>query len=411
MMQIVQIPVSRIKEWAENPRKNDQAVGAVEKSIERFGFNVPVLCDRNSRLIAGHTRLKAARRLGLKNIPAIILSLSEKDKKAFAIAENKTGELAEWDSGKLKHILEQLRDEDFDLKTLGFVGKELRRLLQDDWHEENKSIPVPSNATTKPGDILILGRHRVFCGDSCLRATFKKAIGTLLIDHVFAGPPYFNQRRYSHWQEYEDYLNDMRKIAENCYSVLGKGGIVTWNIANGYSTKHAHVAQHCSILEEAGFQFQDMIIWAKTGPNYQIPRCTHIVRNQLYLPASQWEALLIYKKPGKMKKMSTDGAKYMWQFNSDIWQIPAVSNQIKDYGHPAVCPVEIPYRTLLAYSDSEGIVIDPFGGSGTTLIAAEKTGRTAILIEKQPAYCDTIARRWENLTGKRARRTRTAKRG
>ncbi|MCE5230767.1 ParB N-terminal domain-containing protein [bacterium] len=123
MMQVVQLPVSRIKEWAENPRKNDQAVGAVEKSIERFGFNVPVLCDRDSRLRAGHTRLKAARRLGLKNIPAIILSLSEKDKKAFAIAENKTGELAEWDSGKLKHILKQLRDEDFDLKTLGFVGK------------------------------------------------------------------------------------------------------------------------------------------------------------------------------------------------------------------------------------------------------------------------------------------------
>ena len=126
------------------------------------------------------------------------------------------------------------------------------------------------------------------------------------------------------------------------------------------------------------------------------------MRNSCYYPALEWEALLVYQKPGDMPKMTREGRDYMSKYHTNVWEIPAVTNQVEQFGHPAVCPVEIPFRSIQSYTGNQGRVFEPFGGSGTTLIAAEKTSRKAYLMELNPVYCDVIIKRWEKLTGEKA---------
>lgn len=403
MLQVQEVETEKLHPWENNPRLNDQAVDAIAKSICSFGFNVPILCDQNLVIIAGHTRWKAAQKLGLEKVPVIMVEMTDAKRRAFGIADNKTAEIADWDFPKLREILEELRSEDIDIKSMGFSDEEIRRFILDEEDNEN-IVPEADNTsvTTRFGDLYVLGNHRLLCGDSKNRDSIRKLIEDQVIDHVFGGPPYFNQRDYSHWEEYTVYLEDMRKIIQNCHDILKAGSVCMWNIANGCSTHHDHVSHHSRLFEECGFQYLDNIIWKKTGANYAIPRNFHIQRNSCYYPALEWEALLVYQKPGDIPKMAREGRDYMSRYHTDVWEIPAITNQIEQFGHPAVCPVEIPYRSMQAYSGSEASVFEPFGGSGTTLIAAEKASRRAYLMEINPAYCDVIIKRWEKLTGDKA---------
>ncbi|UCD09338.1 MAG: DNA modification methylase [Dehalococcoidales bacterium] len=403
MLQVQAIELFRIKPWENNPRINDHAVDAVAESIRLYGFNVPVLCDQSLTIIAGHTRYKAAIKLGLEKIPVIILEMTDEKRRAFAIADNKTAEIASWDFPKLKEALEQLQSEDIDIRSLGFSEDEMRRFILDEKTDEDVILKIEDSSTiTQPGDLYVMGNHRLLCGDSRNTDSVMFLIESRTIDHIFGGPPYFNQRSYSHWDDYPSYLEDMRTIINNCHSIIKDGGVCVWNIANGCSTHHDHVSNHSKLFEESGFKYLDNIIWKKTGANYAIPRNFHIMRNSYYYPALEWEALLVYQKPGNMPKMTREGRDYMAKYHTDVWEISAVTNQLKQYGHPAVCPVEIPYRSMQAYSGSNDIIFEPFGGSGTTLIAAEKTLRKACLMELSPAYCDIIVARWENFTGEKA---------
>lgn len=142
-----------------------------------------------------------------------------------------------------------------------------------------------------------MGNHRLLCGDSRDRDLVRHLIGERAIDHVFGGPPYFNQRAYSHWEDYESYLEDIRRIIQNCHAVLKDGGICVWNIANGCSTHHDHVSHHSRLFEESGFQYLDNIIWKKTGANYAIPRNFHILRNSCYYPALHGNRCLFIRNP------------------------------------------------------------------------------------------------------------------
>lgn len=354
-------------------------------------------------IIAGHTRWKAAQRLGLEKVPVIITEMTDAKRKAFAIADNKTAEIADWDFPKLREILEELRSEDIDIKSRGFSDEKIRRFIIDDNEDEN-IIPEldQSSIITHRGDFYVLGNHRLLCGDSRDNVSVKRLIGCQPVDHVFGGPPCFNQKIFSHWKDYSAYLEDMQKIIRNCHATLKNGGVCVWNIGNGCTTHHNHVSHHSRLFEEIGFQFLDNIIWKKTAANYATPRNFHIQRNSCYYPAFEWEALLVYQKTGDMPKMTREGRDYMAKYHTDVWEIPAVTNQMKIFGHPAVCPVEIPYRSMQAYSGSGDKIFEPFGGSGTTLIAAEKASRKAFLMEMNPAYCDIIVKRWENLTGNKA---------
>ena len=373
---------------------------AVVESIHSFGFNVPILCDQHFIIIAGHTRWKAAQTLGMKKVPVIVIEMPDAQRRAFSIADNKTAEIADWDFPRLRDILEELRSEDIDIESLGFSDEEIRRLLLDGSSDED-SVPEGADgpSITQPGDLYILGSHRLLCGDSRDRDSVMVLTEGSPVDHVFGGPPYFNQRTYSHWDEYQVYLLNMKRLIQNCHDTMKDGAVCVWNIANGCSTHHDHVSHHSRLFEESGFQYLDTIIWKKTGANYAIPRNFHILRNACYYPALEWEALLVHQKPGPIPKMTREGQDYMSRYHTDVWEIPAVTNQIERFGHPAVCPVEIPYRSMQAYTGSGGSLFEPFGGSGTTLIAAEKARRRAYVMEISPSYCDVIVRRWETLTG------------
>lgn len=403
MLQVQEIELSKLHPWEDNPRRNEQAVDAVVESIRSFGFNVPILCDQNLTIIAGHTRWKAAQKLCMTKAPVIVIEMTDAQRRAFSIADNKTAEIADWDFPKLREVLEKLRSEDVDIESLGFSDEEIRRLLLDERADEDL-VPQVSDASpvTQSGDLYILGNHRLFCGDSRDRQSVMLLTEEHLVDHIFGGPPYFNQREYSHWDEYQTYLDDMRRVIQNCHEILKDGAVCVWNIANGCSTHHDHVSYHSRLFEEIGFRYLDTIIWKKTGANYAIPRNFHILRNACYYPALEWEALLVYQKPGQIPKMTREGQGYMSKYHTDVWEVPAVTNQVERFGHPAVCPVEIPYRSIQAYTGSRASVFEPFGGSGTTLIAAEKTSRKAYVMELNPAYCDVIVKRWESLTGDEA---------
>ncbi len=257
---------------------------------------------------------------------------------------------------------------------------------------------------TEKGDLWILGNHRLLCGDSRDSETINTLLDGKRVDHVFGGPPYFNQRQYAQWSTYEDYLGDMKTILEICCDSLVDGGVLVWNIANECSAHLDLTSHHSGLLESVGMTYLDTLIWYKTQANYLIPRNFHIRRNGRYYPAFQWEALLVFQKAGKMPKMSKEAVKYMSEHHTNVWEVPAITKQSEKFGHPAVCPAEIPYRSMLAYSGESAHVFEPFGGSSTTLIAAEKAKRHAFLMEQHPIYCDQIVKRWEVYTGEKARK-------
>jgi len=403
MLNLQEIETDKLLPWLDNPRLNDHAVDSVVNSIRSFGFNVPIICDQNMTIIAGHTRWKAAKKLGMKNIPVIFIEMNDAKRRAFSIADNKTAEIADWDFTKLKEVLDKLKSEDINISSLGFSDEEIRRYVLADEEDDNITSNVDNSTTiTETGDIYTLGNHRLLCGDSRNIELVKQLTEDKVIDHIFGGPPYFNQRAYSHWDQYSLYLEDMKIIIQNCFSILKPGGVCVWNIANGCGTNHDHVSHHSRLFEESGLKYIDTIIWKKCGANYAIPRNFHIKRNSVYYPALEWEALLVYQKTGEMPKMTREGRDYMLKYHTNVWEIPAVTNQVKQFGNPAVCPVEIPYRSMQAYSAVGSFIFEPFGGSGTTLIAAEKTSRKAFLMELNPVYCDLIVKRWENLTGNKA---------
>ena len=398
-----------LKERDLHPRKATRAVAAVVRSIQRFGFNVPILCNWDHVLIAGHTRLLAARKLGIKEVPVIHLGLDTWEEAAFSIADNKTAEIAEWDWGALRRILESLRDEDMELSSLGFTDFELRDILGAD--DEEDWVPgLSTNAVTSRGDLIRLRKHRITCGDSAEDGILASLSSDMKVDMVFAGPPCFNQCGLGAWTNYASYSRAMNRVIQNCSRLMRDGGIFVWHIAND-SARHLNMlAHHSAYLEAAGLEYLDILVWKKSTANYASPRNVQIKRNGYYLPATQWEALAVYQKPGKMTRMSEDARVYMARHHTNVWELPNPTNQVRDYGHPATCPLEIPFRCIQAYTEVSGLVLDPFGGSGTTLIAAEKTGRIAFLCEFRPEFCDAAVSRWERWTGERATRvgSRTA---
>ena len=406
-LRIRHVNPGKLKPWGENPRLNDKAIGPVVQSIKRFGFNVPILCNSEFRIIAGHTRLEAAKRLRLDAVPVLVLSLDAHEQGLFAISENRSSELADWDSRKLRAILDELHAEDVDLSGLGFSSAELRRLLSSEMDREDVLPPPATPPRTKPETIWKLGPHRLLCGDSRHKKTFTRLLGNARVDHVFTSPPFLGTKSDLQLNSHASHLRDMDMAISRCHERLEKGGILVWNIGNSASTHHAHVVHHAGLLEENGFRFIDMIIWVKSAANYRVFRHGAIKRSNRYYPAHQWDVLHVYQKPGEMPRMSAEGAAYMWRNHTDVWNIAPASRNVRDLGHPGVCPVELPYRTIQAYTAEGGCILDPFAGSGTVLIAAERLGRKAFLVELDPRFCDVAVKRWEQFTGKKAQRCRS----
>ncbi len=419
-----------IKPYANNPRRNDHAVEAVAASMRRFGFRQPIVIDDDDVILAGETRWKAALKLGLTVVPVhVAAGLTPALRQAYRLADNKTAELADWDDDRLTAELAGLRSLDFDLDLLGFSADELSRLLavgDGPAPGDPDDVPQPPDEpVTKPGDLWLLGRHRLLCGDSSRPADLDRLLDGAPVHLVNTDPPYNvkveprsnnaiaaglssftaptpqpapdgperpakgkaggKKLRAKDRPLANDFVSDqefgrlLRAWLGNIARVLLPGrAFYLWG---GYS----NVGNYPPALAECGLYYSQAIIWDKQHP---------VLTRKDYMGAHEW-CFYGWKEGAAHKFFGPANA-------TDLWSIKKVSPQ--DMVHLTEKPGELAQRAL-EYSSRRGEhVLDLFGGSGSTLIAAEQAGRKAFLMELDPPYCDVIVQRWERYTGKPARR-------
>ena len=393
-LQLQQWPVSRLIEYARNPRRNDQVVERMCSAIREFGFRIPIVAKSDGTVVDGHLRLKAARRLGLETVPvALADDLSEAQIKAFRLLANRSASWAEWDEELLRLELADLRAEDFDLDLTGFDLDEIDRLLAEPETDgaglvDDDDVPEPAEEpVTRPGDVWVLGDHRLLCGDATVLADIEKVLDGSLADMAWTDPPY--NVDYGNAAKDKMRGNDRRILNDN----LGEGferflydacvNILTVTKGAVYvcmSSSELHTLQKA--FTDAGGHWSTFVIWAKNA--FTLGRADY---------QRQYEPILYGWK---------EGSDHYWCGARDQGDVWFVDKPRKNDLHPTMKPVALVERAIRNSSKSRDIVLDPFAGAGSTLIACEKTGRSARLVELDPRYCDVICKRWRDWTGKAA---------
>jgi DNA modification methylase len=395
-LQIARWSVDRLIPYARNARTHSpEQVAQIAASIAEFGWTNPILVGADGVVIAGHARLLAARKLGITDVPVIVLDhLSDSQRRALVIADNRLALNAGWDEEMLRVELEALREDEFNLDLLGFGVDEMDALLAEPESEvagntEDDAVPeTPETAVTVSGDVWILGDHRLLCGDATQIDAVEKVLAGGLADMVFTDPPY----NVNYGATMKDKLRGKkRKIANDN---LGDGfeqflrdactNILTVTKGAVYicmSSSELHTLQKA--FRDSGGHWSTFVIWAKN--TFTMGRSDY---------QRQYEPILYGWK---------EGSDHFWcgaRDQGDVWFVKKpVSNDL----HPTMKPVELVERAIRNSSKSRDTVLDPFGGSGSTLIACEKAGRQARLIELEPKYCDVIVRRYQEFSGKEAK--------
>ena len=388
------VPVDSLIPYARNARTHsEEQIAQIAASIREFGWTNPILTDGDKGVIAGHGRLAAARKLELTEVPVIELGhLSPEQKKAYILADNRIALNSGWDEELLKLELQELQGVDFDLDLLGFGDDEIERLLNGDQVggglTEDDAIPeAPVDPVSRTGDLWILGNHRLLGGDSTVLSDVERLMGGQLADMAFTDPPYNvdygNSAKDKMRGKDRRILNDA--LGDGFYQFLYDACLNLLVVTKGacyvcMSSSELHTLQKAWI--DAGGKWSTFIIWAKN--TFTLGRSDY---------QRQYEPILYGWK---------QGVDHFWcgdRDQSDIWNYnkPRVNDL-----HPTMKPVELVERAIKNSSKSRDIVLDLFGGSGTTLIACEKTGRQARLIELDPKFADVIVKRWEEYTGQQA---------
>ena len=392
-MDVTDLPLGQIIPYARNPRRNDKAVATVAASIAEFGWRQPIVVDEGMVVLAGHTRLLAAQQLGLETAPVhVAKGLTEAQARAFRIMDNRSSENAEWDNDLLGLELGDLLDAEFDLGLTGFTDEELNALidgLAEDGtgqQEGEDDIPeTPEDPTSRPGDLWTLGSHRLLCGDATVATDVARVLGEVKPLLMVTDPPYGveydpgwrNQTGAAKTKRTGKVLNDDRADWREAWALFPGDVAYVWHGA-------LHAGEVAESLEVSGFNIRSQIIWAKD-------------RLVLSRGDYHWQhepCLYAVKKTGKGhwagdRKQTT------------LWQI-ANKDQDAETVHGTQKPVECMRRPILNNSSPGQAVYEPFMGSGTTLIAAETTGRVCYGIELNPAYVDVAVERWQQFTGQAA---------
>lgn len=386
-------PIGRLLPYARNPRKNDHAVDQMAAVIAEYGFRIPIVARSTGEIVDGHLRFKGAQRLGLETVPVTLADeLNDAQIKAFRIVANRSATWAEWDDQLLSLELSELENLGYDLTLTGFSDDELDRLLMDpddkDGMTDDDAVPEPpENPVSRIGDVWLMGNHRLLCGDATEPESYKLLLGTELADMTFCDPPYgvnyANNAKDKLRGKHRPILNDnlggefgpfLEAACSNILSVT-KGAVYIAMSSSELDTLQA-------AFRAAGGKWSTFIIWAKN--TFTLGRSDY---------QRQYEPILYGWR---------EGADHFWcgaRDQGDVWHI---NKPTKNDLHPTMKPVELVERAIVNSSKTRDIVLDPFGGSGTTLIAAEKSGRQARLMELDPKYVDVIVRRWESFTGKQA---------
>lgn len=392
---IEQWPTAKLLPYARNARTHsDDQIAQIAASIAEFGFTNPILAGSDGIIVAGHGRLAAAQKLGLEIVPVVVLDhLSPTQRRALVIADNRIAENAGWDDAMLRIELESLQLEGFDIDLTGFDADALAELLagdepNNDGQTDEDAVPeVGETPISRPGDIWIMGSHRLLCGDSTVAESYDSLMQGEVADMVFTDPPYnvnyANSAKDKMRGKDRAILND--NLGDGFYDFLlaaltptvahSRGGIYV-----AMSSSELDVLQ--AAFRAAGGKWSTFIIWAKN--TFTLGRADY---------QRQYEPIL-YGWP--------EGAQRHWCGDRDQGDVWNIKKPQKNDLHPTMKPVELVERAIRNSSRPGNVVLDPFGGSGTTLIAAEKSGRVARLIELDPKYVDVIVRRWEDFTGQTA---------
>ena len=388
--------------YAMNSRTHSESqVTQIAASIKEFGFLNPVIVDGNNGIIAGHGRVMAAKKLKLNEVPIIEAShLTESQKKAYIIADNKLAMNADWDIGILKVELEGLKDFGFDLDLLGFDDDELFKILDiepvDGLIDEDSVPEVPVDPITKLGDVWLLGKHRVMCGDSTSIDAVEKLMDGQKANICFTSPPYnagsmnvkgnkTTGKKYNSFDDNQTPTEFYDFLTANMGCMLAVSDEVFYNIGLVQDNKRTIF----KMVDAFSDVFKDVIYWKKktAAPHIQKGVINNLV-----------EFILCFGD-GKRKFVNPQfGQGTYWNV---IEGAGASGNEYSDI-HKATFPVYLPENIITNFTGRNAIVIDCFGGTGTTLIACEKTGRYARLMEIDPKYVDVIIKRWQDFTGKQA---------
>ena len=423
-MNIQNLATTKLTPHPDNPRKHSKTqIKQIAHSIERFGFKLPVLVDKDHQIICGHGRVLACKQLGKSTVPCIIADdLNESEVRALMIADNKLTENSEWDQVLLAKNFEILSDLnlDFDLEITGFEYGDIEQLLiEHETSEHSKQnvkddevierpIEAPNLIVTEPGDVWQLGQHRIICGDSLDKQSYKTLLGKKKADIIFTDPPYnlspkaigkICQKAHGAFQhasgemQPDEFIEFLTSIFAHLTAYSKQGSIhyvcMDWR----------HIQEILQAGQAHYSEFKNLCIWAKDKAGMGT-----FYRNQ--------HELIFVFKHGKTKHQNHFKLGQHGRTRSNVWHYPTARHLVERNGdvagtdvlnqHPTIKPVQMIEDALLDCSKRNQRVLDPFLGSGTTLIAAEKTARHCFGIEIEPRYVDVAIRRWQNWTGQDA---------
>lgn len=381
-MKVQNVSIDKIKPYENNPRDNEAGVDAVANSIDEFGWQQPIVVDKNNVIIVGHTRYLAAKKLGLKEVPVkVATGLTPEQVKAYRLADNKTGELTDWDMGLLDDELADIAD--IDMSDFGFdldLGDDEAKVQEDDFDEE-----VPEEPKSKLGQIYQLGRHRLMCGDSTNPEMVKKLVGGVQCDLLLTDPPY--NVGYEGKQKSKMTIKNDRQEDDEFYKFLFNAfSAAKDNLKQGSSFyiwyASSEAANFNNAANNSGLSVREELIWEKNNL---------VMGRQDY----QW-------KHEPCLYGWVEGGSHSWYSDRKQTTVMHFDKPQRSDLHPTMKPVALFDYQIKNSTKSGDLVLDLFGGSGTTIMACEQDGRNACVMEYDPKYVDVIIKRWEDFTGKKA---------
>lgn len=414
IMNIQKINIENLKTAEYNPRKDlkpgDEKYEHIKKSIEEFGYVDPIVVNKDMTVIGGHQRLKILKELGYNEIECNVVNVNKSIEKKMNIALNNNS--GEWDNEKLKKLMQEISKDFEDMDSTGFNSDEIEELFgekeeisEDDFDVEQHAAEI-KEPITNLGDVWILGEHRLMCGDSTKKEDVSKLMNGNIAKCLFTSPPY--NMGANMYENYEDNLESKKYIDFNLDVIKvwkeHLKGYLFWNISYNRNSRWEFIEIMYRIIKDIGLRFMELIVWDK-GHGMPIVSEDMLTR--------QYEDILMVSNDEEFSQEmdlyylgTTEQRGY---FNkkkgkgiTNYWRITTGNTQLDN--HKACFPVKLPARAIELTTNKNDIVIDCFGGSGTTLIACEKSNRKCYMMELDPKYCDVIIERWEQLTGKKAKK-------
>jgi len=426
-MEIKKVKIGELKAAPYNPRVDlkpgDAEYEKLKRSVQEFGFVEPIVWNKTTgNVVGGHQRTKVLADIGYTEVECVVLEIDENKERALNVALNKIQ--GAWDNDKLINLLQGLDKADFDITLTGFDLAEVdalvdefysREAVEDNFDEEAAKAKIEAEGTiTQLGDVWQLGQHKLICGDATDATIFDKLMQGKKAQVAVTSPPYGVGKEYE-TKGIDPWLQTMEPAIKN---IAKHSDIAVWNLGDLYATGTQFIeptsVYSVNFFAKHGFRPIWIRIWKKQGANFGVGPY-HLVTNK---PVQQYEYVSAFGKKEepeyndqdfawlsafaghsyKFVKRLTKEERKKWGY-AGIWEINTVK---ANNDHPAKFPVELPWRCIKMHSDKDGIVLEPFCGSGTTIIAGEQLGRKVYAIELSPVYCDLAVKRWEEFTGKKA---------